>query len=203
MYKQNLTNDEVNALPNIQFEGDIFVVNTAEEQKEAAEYLASQSVLGFDTESRPSFTKGVQDKISLVQVSSNERAYLFRVNKTPLIYEVLRIFQSRKIVKVGLAINDDLKRVASVNQKFYPRNFIDLQKIVGKYGIKELGLKKISGIVMGAKISKAQRLSNWNANNFTESQLRYAATDAWICVEIYEKLLNSKIYDNENISEEG
>lgn len=191
MYKQNISNDEVSELPNIQFEGDIYIVHTQEAQLQAAEYLAQQKLLGFDTESRPTFTKGAQDKISLVQISSFERAYLFRVNLEPLIPEILKILQSRKIIKIGLALHDDLKRVASVSRKFYPRSFIDLQSIVYEYGIKELSLKKISGIVLSAKISKAQRLSNWNANYLTESQSRYAATDAWVCIEIYSKLLKS------------
>ncbi|MFI3261288.1 MAG: 3'-5' exonuclease [Rikenellaceae bacterium] len=192
MYKQNISNDEVNALESIQFEGEIFVVQTEAEQKEAAEYLKSQSVLGFDTENKPTFTKGVPDKISLVQISSKERAYLFRVNKMPLSREVLLVLQSRRITKVGLAIDDDIKRITKVNQKFYPRSFVDLQKIVGGYGIKELGLKKISAIVLNGKISKAQRLSNWNAKTLTEAQMRYAATDAWVCAEIYNILKQNK-----------
>lgn len=192
MYKQNISNEEVNDLEPIQFEGEIFVVQTEKEQVEAAEYLKTQSVLGFDTENRPTFTKGVPDKISLVQISSKERAYLFRVNKMPLLREVLLVLQSRRITKVGLAIDDDLKRISTVNRKFYPRNFVDLQKIVGNYGIKELGLKKITAIVLDGKISKAQRLSNWNAKTLTEAQKRYAATDAWVCAEIYDILTKNE-----------
>lgn len=198
MYRQNISNEEVTALESIQFEGSIFVVQTEKEQLEAAEYLKTQLVLGFDTENRPTFTKGVQDKISLVQISSSERAYLFRVNIMPLSKDVLKVLQSRKIKKIGLAIDDDLKRITTVNKKFYPRNFVDLQKIVGKYGILELGLKKISAIVLNGKISKAQRLSNWNARTLTESQQRYAATDAWVCVAIYNKLSEFECSENAN-----
>lgn len=188
IYKQNISNDEVNLLESIQFEGEIFVVNTEKEQSEAVEYLKTQRVLGFDTESRPTFKKGVPSKISIVQISSKDRAYIFRVNKKPLSRAMLRILNSRQVLKVGLAIDDDIKRISTVNRWFFPQNFVDLQKIVGKYDIKELSLKKVTAIVLEGKISKAQRLSNWDAKVLTESQLRYAATDAWVCAVIYEKL---------------
>lgn len=193
MYQQNISNDEVNVLSSIQFEGDVIVVETDEEQLEAAKYLKQQSILGFDTENRPTFKKGVKDRISLVQISSSEKAYLFRVNQVPLIKEVLRILQSKRIVKVGLALDDDIKRIREISRfNVYANNFVDIQRIVGQYNIKELSLKKITAIVLNGKISKAQRLSNWNAKNLTDSQKRYAATDAWICVEIYNKLMKSK-----------
>lgn len=201
MYKENISNEDVNLLSTVQFEGDIFVVTTPEQQKEAVDYLASCKIIGFDTESKPTFKKGVKDKISLVQLSSEDRAYLFRISKEPLIKDVLMLLQSSEILKIGLALSDDIKRIAVASKRFTPRGFIDLQKIVSNYGIKELGLKKISGIVLGSKISKAQRLSNWNAVTLTEAQKRYAATDAWVCVEIYKNLLNSN--DNKDISKKG
>ncbi len=186
-YKEKISNEESNALPLIAFDGDIIIVDTPS-QKEAAEYLASQKVIGFDTESRASFVKGTQNKISLVQLSGPDRAYLFRVNKSPLAPEVIKVLQSRKIVKVGLAIHDDINRMREVNPVFYPHGFVDLQSMVGDFGIREMGLKKICSIVLNHRISKAQRLSNWDAVNLTPSQQIYAATDAWVCLRIYEEL---------------
>ena len=186
-YRENISNEEVNDLPLISFDGPITVLDT-EDQEEAAAYLSQQQVIGFDTESRAVFKKGVKDTISLVQLSGPDRSFLIRVNKTPLSKGVISVLQSRRIVKVGLAIRDDLLRMKEVN-RFHPNKFIDLQSIVGDFGIREMSLKKITAIVMGHRISKAQRLSNWNAVSLTEAQQRYAATDAWICREIYNKLM--------------
>ena len=190
-YKANITSEEVNELPLTSFDGDIVVVDSAD-QRQAAEYLSSQNIIGFDTESRATFVKGVQNTISLVQLSGPDRAYLFRVNICPLSPEVVRVLQSRSIVKVGLAIGDDINNLRTVNPSLYPHNLLDLQSIVGRFGIKELGLRKISAIVLGRRISKAQRLSNWNAVNLTEAQSLYAATDAWVCREIYLALMKAK-----------
>ncbi len=185
-YRENISNEEVNDLPLISFDGTITVIDT-EEQQEAAEYLSRQKAIGFDTESRAVFKKGVKDTISLVQLSGPDRSFLIRVNKIPLSQEIISVLQSRRIVKVGLAIRDDLLRMKQVN-RFHPNRFIDLQSMVGDFGIREMSLKKITAIVTGHRISKAQRLSNWNAVSLTEAQQRYAATDAWICLEIYNKL---------------
>lgn len=192
MYKANITNDEVNELPLILFDGKISVMDS-KDQSEAEEYLLRQRVIGFDTESRATFKKGAPDTISMVQLSGPDRAFLFRVNKHPLSSVIIKILQSRTIVKVGLAIKDDLHKIRLVNPVFFPHNFVDLQTMVKNYGINEMGLKKISCLVLNHRISKAQRLSNWNAVQLTEAQIRYAATDAWICVEIYKKLIASTL----------
>ena len=189
-YRENISNEEVNTLPLITFEGIITIVDT-ENQEEAAQYLSQQKIIGFDTESRAVFKKGVKDTISLVQLSGPDRSFLIRVNKVPLSSGVISVLQSRRITKVGLAIRDDLMRMKEVN-RFHPNKFIDLQSIVGNFGIREMSLKKITAIVMGYRISKAQRLSNWNAVSLTEAQQRYAATDAWICREIYNKLMQDE-----------
>lgn len=202
IYQENISNEDANILPLAMFEGDIVVIDTID-QKEAEEYLSKQKIIGFDTESRAVFTKGVKDKISLVQLSGAEKAFLIRVNKTPLSKGIVSVLQSSKVIKIGLAIKDDITRMRGVN-KFTPRNFIDLQSIVKNYGINELGLKKITAIVLKQRISKAQRLSNWNAATLTTAQLRYAATDAWVCREIYNELIKNNIDDklHEGISKE-
>lgn len=187
-YRASISNEEVNDLSLTAFDGEIIIVD-GPDQSQAAAYLSSLDVIGFDTESRVVFVKGVRSTISLVQLSGPDRAYLFRVNLCPLSSEIVEVLQSRTIVKVGLAIGDDINRMQTVNRTLCPQNFVDLQSLVGHFGIEEMGLKKICAIVLGLRISKAQRLSNWNAVNLTEAQRIYAATDAWICLMIYRRLM--------------
>ena len=179
------------ALQPAVFGGRIAVVDTPDAVAAACEDLASCRVLGFDTESRPSFKKGVVNKIALLQLSTPETCYLFRLCRIPLEKPILKILESRKIVKVGLGLDGDFRELGSL-RRFAARGFVDLQKMVGRYGIEDASLTKISSIVLGRRISKAQRLSNWEAVELTEAQRRYAATDAWICIEIYKKLMESK-----------
>lgn len=186
-YRENISNEEVNALPVGAFGGQIVVVDTPEAIVLACEYLGAQPVIGFDTETRPSFTKGVSNKVSLLQLSSGERSFLFRLNKVAMERPLLRLMESRTTLKIGAAIRDDLKGLQQLRQ-FTPKGFIDLQSIVGTYGISELSVRKMAAITLGLKISKAQRLSNWEAASLTPAQQLYAATDAWISREIYMKL---------------
>lgn len=186
-YRENISNEEVNALPVGAFGGQIVVVDTTEAIAQACEYLAAQPVIGFDTETRPSFTKGVSNKVSLLQLSSGEKSFLFRLNKIALERPILRLMESRTTIKIGAAIRDDIKGLQQLRQ-FNPRGFIDLQSIVGQYGIAELSVRKMAAITLGVKVSKAQRLSNWEAASLTPAQQLYAATDAWISREIYVTL---------------
>lgn len=186
-YIATISKEELETLPKAVFPGQIIVVDTPEQISEACAYLASQKQLGFDTESRAAFQKGVVNKISLLQLSTPERCYLFRLCRIRLEKAILKILENPDIRKIGLATNGDLKELFAL-RKFRARNFIDLQTIVGDYGIKELGLTKISAIVLGQRVAKAQRLSNWEASQLTEAQQQYAATDAWVCSCIYDKL---------------
>ncbi len=163
------------------------VVDTSEAITQACEYLSTQELIGFDTETRPSFTKGVSNKVSLLQLASGEKAFLFRLNKIALERPILRLLESRTTLKIGAAIRDDIRGLQQLRQ-FNPRGFIDLQSLVGNYGIAELSVRKMAAITLGVKISKAQRLSNWEAARLTPAQQLYAATDAWISREIYLKL---------------
>lgn len=190
MYRETITQEEISLLPPPPFDSEVVVLDT-EDQEEAVAYLSSQRVIGFDTESRPSFRKGVQNKISLLQLSGGGKTFLIRLNKTRMSKGILKILQSRSILKVGAAIRDDVLLMQEVN-RFTPRGFVDLQNLVGDYGIHELSLKKMSAIVLGVRVSKAQRLSNWSAQTLTSAQTRYAAIDAWICREIYFALQKNK-----------
>ncbi len=195
MFQNKIDNDQVQSLPKLNFEGKITVIDTYEMQKTVWDTLSKCKIIGFDTESRVSFKKGVQNDISLLQLSGGGEAFLIRLNRTPLSKHVLKLLQSKKILKIGLAIQDDIKQLKT-KSTFTAQSFVDLQKMVGQYGIGELGLKKITAIVMGKNLSKAQRLSNWSAVKLTEAQIKYAATDAWVCEMIYNKLIQINDYES-------
>ena len=186
-YAANISNDEVAALEAVHFDGRIEVVETPDALAKACKELSKHSLIGFDTETRPSFTAGVTNKVALLQLSTKEHCYLIRLNKVALSRDILAILSSKTISKVGADVRNDLTALNKLRH-FTPNGFIDLQSEVSKYGIEDKSLRKISGIVLGKKVSKAQRLSNWEAKNLTPQQQMYAATDAWVCVEIYNRL---------------
>ena len=183
----SISNDDVAALEAVHFDGRIEVVETADALAKACDDLSKHSMIGFDTETRPSFTAGVTNKVALLQLSTEECCYLIRLNKLPLTREIIAILSSKTITKIGADVRNDIAALNKLRQ-FTPNGFIDLQNEVGKYGIEDKSLRKISGIVLGKKVSKAQRLSNWAAKQLTPQQQIYAATDAWVCIEIYNRL---------------
>lgn len=183
-----ISNEETAMLPAVEFRGPITVVDSPMDIRAACQYLAGQPVIGFDTETRPSFRVGAVNRVALLQLSSAERCFLFRLNKIPLERDILKLFEDKNILKIGVAIRDDLKALRQI-RLFRERNFLDLQNFVPEWGIAEKSLRKISAIVLGKRVSKAQRLSNWEAATLTEGQQLYAATDAWVCTKIYERLL--------------
>jgi ribonuclease D len=172
------------ALPTGWFEGEVIVVDRPEMVADAAAYLRQHTVLGVDTEARPSFKRGVHYPTALVQIATLERCYLFRLTHVGMPVEIAQIFANPDICKVGLAFKDDINGLRR-RRDFKPANCIDLQSIVCKYGIMELGLQKIFAIIFGKKISKAQQLTNWENSHLTPEQARYASTDAWATLSIY------------------
>lgn len=190
MFEATITNEQINELPVKNFPGRILVVDSAETMAEAETILTGETLLGYDTESRPSFTKGLQYGVSLVQISTADTALLFRVKLCPLSPEVIKIIEDPKVLKIGAAIRDDLRGMQKLT-RFTPRGFVDLQTIAHKWGIEELSVKKLSAIVLGFKVSKAQRLSNWESARLTPPQQDYAAMDAWVCRQIYHTLQKS------------
>jgi len=174
-------------LKRVEFYGKIHVVTSADEAERAVDFLLSQPLLGFDTETRPAFVKGVNYKCSLLQVSTRTDSFLFRLNTIGLCPAVVRLLGDEEVTKVGLAWNNDilsLKRLGS----FKPGRFIDLQDMVRELGIEDQSLVKIYANLFGERISKAERLSNWERGELKESQQLYAAIDAWACVRIYNEV---------------
>ena len=193
MYKISVSPEEIDKLPLTSFEGEIIVVDGIGKRFwEALDYLKKQKLLGFDTETRPSFDQhSPHYGVALLQLSGPDRAYLFRVQKIPFIKLVYRILSNPRITKVGAACADDIRGLRRYS-RFDGRSFVDLQKIVWEWGIRDKGVRKLAANILGIKISKAQQLSNWEAEPLSEAQLKYAATDAWVCREMYLKLLESE-----------
>lgn len=175
-------------LPPAVFPGRIIVVQTVQDSEKATAYLDKCPLIGFDTETRPSFTKGMQRKIALMQLSTADTCFLFRLNYIGIPDSLMNILINPEICKVGLSLRDDFSAI-SKRMPLEPQNFVELQSFVKKFGIEDNSLQRIYAILFGEKISKGQRLSNWEADVLSEAQQKYAALDAWACLRIYEKLV--------------
>lgn len=187
-----LTNKELDQLPMAQFTDEVVIVDTPDKLQSAIKEMSQTSLLGFDTETRPSFRRGVSYNVSLLQLSTNDKAWLIRLNKLGLPTELTKLLESENIIKIGAAIRDDIKGLQK-HTNFKPNNFIDLQTMAKERGLEDFSLKKLAAHVLGVKISKRQRLSNWEAETLSNAQLRYAATDAWISLMIYQGMLSGVI----------
>lgn len=190
-YIHHYSKDLIQWLPLAAFGGEVIVVDTPEKVEEAVKYLSKQNAIGVDTESRPSFTRGVHYPTALLQIATEERCYLFRLTHVGMPQALADIFANPKITKVGLAFKDDIAGLRR-RRDFKPANCIDLQTIVPKYGILDMGLQKIFAICFGRKISKAQQLTNWENSHLTPDQARYASTDAWATLLIYKDIMQTK-----------
>ena len=207
--KRTISKEEVKEMPKAAFPGRIHVIQTEiepggwgteSEAQKAVAYLQSQAILGIDSETRPSFTKGHSHKVALLQISSDECCFLFRLNMTGLTQPIIELLEDPKVIKVGLSLKDDfmmLHKRAPFNQQAC----IELQEYVRPFGIQDKSLQKIYGILFSEKISKSQRLSNWEADVLTDAQKQYAATDAWACLNIYNRLQELKRTGNFEIEE--
>ena len=184
----HISKELLQLLPIAAFEGEVFVVDREEQVEEAVAYLRTQSRLGVDTEARPSFQRGIHYPTALVQIASHERCYLFRLTHIGMPQSLADLFADASICKVGLAFKDDINGLRR-RRDFTPANCIDVQSLVAQYGILDLGLQKIFAICFGKKISKSQQLTNWENSHLTPEQARYASTDAWATLLIYEDLL--------------
>ena len=151
--------------------------------------LVGEKLLGFDTETRPTFKKGRKNKVSLIQLSSGTIACLFRINKMGFPDKLVDLLADPSVIKAGVAVHDDIRFLKGV-KKFEPSGFVDLQTFVKDFGIQSSGLKKLVAIILGFRISKRQQVTDWEAEQLTEAQQIYAATDAWVCYQIYKKLTN-------------
>ncbi|MBR4756503.1 MAG: 3'-5' exonuclease domain-containing protein 2 [Bacteroidales bacterium] len=194
MYRISISPEEIEKLEPAAFGGKIKVIDgVGLDFLKAVSYLRRQKILGFDTESRPCFSPGQPHYgVSLLQLSGADKAYLFRIKLMGGIPKALRsILSDESVLKVGAAVSDDVRGLMK-HHDFVPKSFLDLQKIVWEYGIKDKSVKKMAAIILGIRISKTQQLSNWEAEKLSEAQQLYAATDAWVCREMYLKLSASE-----------
>lgn len=173
------------------YEGEVVLVNQDDEVEEAVVHLAKYDVLGFDTETRPAFKKGKRYQTALLQLASADKVFLFQLQKLENFAPLQRLLNNKNILKSGAAIRDDVRKL----NHYFPvkrNSFVELQELVKKYGIEDISLKKMTAIVLGFRISKGQQISNWEADPLEDAQIRYAATDAWVSLRIYQEL---KKYD--------
>ena len=189
-FTDKISNEETAALPAIEFKGEIRIIEHERDIVPACKFLMKQAVVGFDTETRPSFRPGVTFRVSLLQLSTPTVCYLFRLNKIPLAKPILQVLETDSILKIGADVAVDLRSLRQIRH-FRDGGFVDLQSIAPEWGIEDKSLRKLSAIVLRQRVSKAQRLSNWEAATLTDKQKLYAATDAWVCTAIYDKLLHT------------
>lgn len=189
-YQPTIDKKLISEMPKVVFPGRIIIIYTEDDARKAVAYLNRCSVVGVDTETRPSFKKGKVNSVALLQVATSDTCFLFRLNRIG-IPDFLEEFLQNDVLKIGLSLRDDFNMLRRANNKD-PRvgNWIELQDYVSRFGIQEKSLQKIYAILFGEKISKSQRLSNWETDVLTEAQQQYAATDAWATLRIYQKLNN-------------
>ena len=186
-YKARIDKSEISAMPTVAFEGRIITIDTPQAVDQAIIALSKERHVGIDTETRPSFRKGVQHDVSLIQLSTADTCFLIRLNRTGMPASLVSFLENKDIAKIGLSLHDDYQALCK-RRKFKAGGFIDLQKEVGKYGIEEMSLQKIFAIMFTQRISKSQQLTNWENDVLTDKQKLYAATDAWACLKIYNEL---------------
>lgn len=186
--RKNINKEEINKFTRVDFKGKIHIVQTPQEAERAVSYLKQFTLLGIDSETKPSFKKGHNNKVALVQISSENEAFLFRINQTGLTLPLIMLLENPSITKVGLSLKDDFHKLHEC-APFQPRGIVELQEFVRLFGIEEMSLQKIYAILFKQKISKRQQLSNWEADELTIPQQQYAAIDAWACLQIYNRLL--------------
>ena len=202
MFKESVTPQEIEKLEYASFSGKIYVIDSVgAEFNRAIAYLRSQKVIGFDTETRPTFSpQQPRYGVALLQLSGKDKAFLFRVNTIGMHRRLCNLLADARVLKIGAAILDDIRGLQK-KRDFVPAGFVDLQKIVWEWGIRDKSVKKMAAIILGSRVSKTQQLSNWEAETLSEAQQMYAATDAWVCREMYLKLMASE--KNPLVQEEG
>jgi ribonuclease D len=193
MFAENISSEEIEELELKAFEGPVSVLDTRDDDfADAVEYLEGQKAIGFDTETKPCFTHdGPRNTEALLQLSGADKAFIIRLHHLGLPKEIVKILSNPDIVKVGAAVKDDIHGLQAF-RKFNPRGFVDLQKLAEEYGIADKSVRKMSAIILGFKVSKSQQLSNWEAPRLSGPQIKYAATDAWVCRLMYDRLMASE-----------
>lgn len=183
----SISKEALDELPHCHYNGPVTIVDNNDQIADAIKLLKKERVLGFDTETKPSFRKGEVNMVSLLQLASPTDVFLFRLNKCGLSSEIVSLLESPSIMKIGVGIRDDLRALRKLGH-FTPCRFVELQDLVKSLGMDAQSLKGIAGNVLNVRVSKRQRLSNWDADVLSEGQVDYAATDAWIPLQVFNEL---------------
>ena len=187
-YRKIITKEEISILELDKYSGEIVLVETKDALAKACAEILECTIIGIDTETKPSFRKGQINSVALLQISTDKKVYIIRLKLVAMSKELASIFSNEDIIKVGIAVRDDLKDLKKL-QAFDEKSVIDLNVLAPKLGFESIGAKKLSALVLGIRISKRQQVSNWESAELTKAQITYAATDAWICREIYLRLV--------------
>jgi len=187
-YRKIITKEEISTLELDKYSGEIVLVETENALAKACAEILECTIIGIDTETKPSFRKGQINSVALLQIATDKKVYIIRLKLVAMSKELASIFSNEDIIKVGIAVRDDLKDLKKL-QAFDEKSVIDLNVLAPKLGFESIGAKKLSALVLGIRISKRQQVSNWESAELTKAQITYAATDAWICREIYLRLV--------------
>ena len=187
MFASNICKDDINLLPLEKYEGSVVLVDRRDQLKGAFERINKEKFVGFDTETKPVFVKGETNEVSLLQIALPDAVYLIRIHQTGLGDEIIGFFENEQIQKLGVGLRDDLIFLRRIKE-FTPAGFVELNELVNKINIEANGLRKLTAIILGFRISKNAQVSNWEAPILNEKQIIYAATDAWVCLEMFKKL---------------
>ena len=192
--KKTIDKEAINELPIMKFQGDIVVINTKAEMLEALKELSQEKYIGFDTETKPSFQKNKSFKVSLLQLATPSKAFLFRLKTIGLLQPLADLLSDPSLFKIGLALGQDLKGLQELTP-FHPRSFVDLQTLAKQSDIEVLSLRGLCGLFLGKRLSKKAKLTNWESKFLSKSQMHYAATDAWVSREIFFEMEKNKLFD--------
>lgn len=191
MFPKKITKEEIKQLPIQSYTGEVIIIDQINNIESAVQEINKEGIIGIDTETKPAFKKGVFHKTALLQVATSKKVFLFRLNKIGFPKSIAAILANAEIEKIGIAVIQDLKELKDQFFSFKPQVVVDLNILCEKMGFKNIGAKNLSALILGHNISKRQQISNWEAPELSQAQIRYAATDAWICREIYLKLIKS------------
>lgn len=187
----NITQEEINALPLVTFEGNVHLIDKPELLTDVFDVVSKHNVVGFDTETRPSFKKGQLFKVALLQIAIPDHVFLIRLQQTGVTEEIQELLENDSLLKTGIGIRDDILALQRM-KRFQPKGFVDLAPLAKEAGLQVESVKKLTGLLLGFRISKSAQTSNWEASKLTKKQIEYAATDAWVCLELYRKLAISE-----------
>jgi len=187
-YKKSISKEDINLLELDKYNGETILVNTDAELEKACAEIEKCAIIGIDTETKPSFKKGQMNTVALLQIATDKKAYIVRLKKVKMSQRLADIFANEAIKKIGIAIFDDLKDLKKIIP-FTDKSVVDLNLLAPKLGFESIGAKKLSALILGFRISKRQQVSNWELEKLSQAQIDYAATDAWICREIYLRLV--------------